>query len=327
MSGQVLRRGSDWHLRLIDLDADLAPLRKWIEVGPTLDQALSEFFSPSLERVGTDGEWPLRFVGLEELHQLSWVEEVEEVIDELVVVAIVPMQQPPQLLNIILPWFSLAQFTDVHEDVDGLLDLEVDHADINWFIIRLALVLKWRSIAVNVLVAFFGVLDVIIVFLTVLELLVDLLIILLSVLLFLKLFLVLPVLFLEMFLLDLSFFLRHFLFHLLLFDLLGFLRRHFLLPLLPVLSNFLLFELVLDLDLRLLLFLTLHLLFECQGSKGILTLYCSFCFVDDLEELLAAWLYRQRRLAWLGGAISNLLMFCRLGAWLCLPVSIELAHL
>lgn len=327
MTSQVLRSGSDRHLRLIDLDTDLAPFRKWVEIGTTLDQALREFFSPGLEGVSTDGERTLRFVGLEELYQLCRVEEVQKMIDELVIVTIVTMQQAPQLLNIKLPWFTFTQPTDVHKDVDGLLDLEIDDTDIYWFIIRLALIFEWRSIAVHVLIVFLCVLDIVLVFLgSFLEFLVDLLIILLTVLLFLELLLVLLVFLLERLSLDLRFFFRLLLFNWFLFNLLRFLRCHFLLCLLSILSLFLLLELILDLDLNLFFFLTLHVLLKGQSSKGILPL-CSFCLIDDLEERLPCWFGSQHCLARLGVAICNLLMFCRLGVWLCLGVSIELAHL
>lgn len=207
VTSQVLRRGSDRHLRLVDLDTDLAPFRKWVEVGTTLDQALREFFSPGLEGVGTDGERTLSFVRLEELDQLCRVEEVQKMINELVVVTIVTMQQTSQLFDIKLPRFSFTQPTDVHKDVDGLLDLEIDHTDIYGFIIRFALILEWRSIAVHVLIAFLCVLNIVLVLGSFLEFLVDLLIILLTVLLFLELFLVILVFFLR-FSLDLSFFFR-----------------------------------------------------------------------------------------------------------------------
>lgn len=327
MTSQILRSGSDGNLRLVDLDTDLAPFREWVEIGATLDQALCEFFSPGLEGVGTNGKRTLRFVGLEELDQLGRVEEVQKMIDELVIVTIVTMQQASQLLDIKLPWFSFTQPTDVHEDVDGLLDLEIDHTNIDWFIIRFALIFEWRSIAVHVLVDFLCVLSIVLVFLgTFLEFLVDLLIIILTVLLFLELFLVLLVFLLERLSLDLSFFFRLFLLNFFLFNLLRFLRSHLLLCLLPILSLFLLLELILDLDLRLLFLLALYLLLKCQSSKGILSL-CSFGLIDDLEELLPCWFGSQHCLARLGVAICNLLMFCRLGVRLCLGVSIELAHL
>jgi hypothetical protein len=91
----------------------------------------------------------LRLIGFEELHQFSRVEEIEEMIDEFEVISIVSMKKISQLLDIIFPWSSLAQSRDVHEDVDGLLDLEIDHTDINRFVIFL----KERSIAVSF---FFG---------------------------------------------------------------------------------------------------------------------------------------------------------------------------
>jgi hypothetical protein len=83
------------------------------------------------------------------LYQFSRVEEIEEMIDEFEVISIVSMKKISQLFDIVFPWFSLAQSRDVHEDIDGFLDLEIDHTDINRFVIFL----KGRSIAVSF---FFG---------------------------------------------------------------------------------------------------------------------------------------------------------------------------
>lgn len=91
------------------------------------------------------------FVGLEELHQFCGVEEVEEVVDEFEVVSVVLVEQSPELFDVVFAGLSLAEPADVHEDVDGLLDLQIDHADVHWLVVVL-LLLEGRSVAVHLLI-------------------------------------------------------------------------------------------------------------------------------------------------------------------------------
>ena len=91
------------------------------------------------------------FVGLEELHQFCGVEEVEEVVDEFEVVSVVLVEQCSELLDVVFAGLSLAEPADVHEDVDGLLDLQIDHADVHWLVVVL-LLLEGRSVAVHLLI-------------------------------------------------------------------------------------------------------------------------------------------------------------------------------
>ena len=56
------------------------------------------------------------------------------------------------MLDVVFTGSSLAELGDVHEDVDGLLNLQVDHADVDGLIVLLLLLR--RSIAVNLISLF-----------------------------------------------------------------------------------------------------------------------------------------------------------------------------
>ena len=72
-------------------------------------------------------------------------------VNQFKVVSIVLVKQGSKLFDVVFTRLSLSQLGDVHEDVYGLLDLQIDHADIHWLVV-LILLLQGSSIAVHLFV-------------------------------------------------------------------------------------------------------------------------------------------------------------------------------
>lgn len=323
MTGQILRSGSDRHLRLINLDTHLAPLSQRVQIGTTLDQTLSQLFSSSLQSVSTDGKWSLCLICFEKLDQLSWVEEIKEVVDELEVVAIVSMQQSTKLFDVVLTGSSLTELGDVHEDIDSLLDLQVDHTDVDGLIVLLLLLgrgitVNLISLFINAILPLISLLFLVLVMIFFMEILpFDIsrqfliifapLLSLFSFLSFLVVFLTIEVII--NFLLPIQSIFRLFDLVLDLFGLFG--SDFFLLLLFLLFLLLLLFELILG-GFRLPHLDLLTLIIKGKSGEGILA---SFSLVDNLKELLAGRWSRLCLADWLCGGRGDLLVFRWFG-WL-----------
>lgn len=240
------------------------------------------------------------FVGLEELHQFCGIEEVEEVVDEFEVVSVVFVDQSPELFDVVFAGLSLAEPADVHEDVDGLLDLQIDHADVHWLVVVL-LLLEGRSVAVHLFIIALFVHPVLsLLFLVLLVFFVVFLMEILALDVAGQFFVIFLILLLSLFFLSFHveiivyfLFLSLFKDRLLLFRLLW---RDFL----PLLLELILAGLP-SFHLHLFLFV-----FEGEGGEGIV---CAFCFVDDLKELLAWRLWRFGLFGGFGSGLCDLLVF------------------
>jgi len=154
MSSQVFRGGTNGNFSLIDLNSNLTPISKGIKINPSLNETLCQFLSPGLERIGPYGEGPMSLISLEELYHLRRVKEVQEVRNELKVIPIVTMNKLLELFNKVLPGFAPAEFLNVHEYLNGLLDLQVHQADIDRLVVigLLALVLLLVVVLIHLLV-------------------------------------------------------------------------------------------------------------------------------------------------------------------------------
>jgi hypothetical protein len=73
-----------------------------------LNEVLCELFSPGFKGVGSNCEGTLGFVGFKELYQFCRVEETEEVIYKLEIVAVVLVEKLAQSVNIVFAGFALS---------------------------------------------------------------------------------------------------------------------------------------------------------------------------------------------------------------------------
>lgn len=91
VSGQILRSGTDRHLGLVDLEADLGPLSDRVKTDTSSDQNLSEVLSFGFESVSSNSQRSLIFVGLNKIKDMLGREQIEEQLEniQIVVVALV----------------------------------------------------------------------------------------------------------------------------------------------------------------------------------------------------------------------------------------------
>ena len=86
VTGEVLGRGADRNRRVVDLQADAAPVAQRVQVHAAVDERLREVATTGLQRVGSDDQRSVVLVGLEPLDALLGAEHVEEVLHQLLVV-------------------------------------------------------------------------------------------------------------------------------------------------------------------------------------------------------------------------------------------------
>ena len=119
VAGQVLGRGADRHLRLVDDKADLGPLANRIQVDAAVDERLGEVASTRLQRIRANGDRTLHFVRLEQLDHLAQREQAEQLVDEELVVRVVQTQIGSQLVHVVLTRPCLFDFRQVKLYVDN----------------------------------------------------------------------------------------------------------------------------------------------------------------------------------------------------------------
>ena len=78
MTSQVLRSCTDRHLRLVDLEANLAPLGHWVQLNASLDQHFGQVLSLRLQSVSPDSEGSTGLVSFDKLKSLRRSEHVED---------------------------------------------------------------------------------------------------------------------------------------------------------------------------------------------------------------------------------------------------------
>ena len=101
MSSKVLWCSTDGHLGLIDLYTNSAPISQGIEIHTSLNKRLSEFFSPGLQSVSSDRQRPLGLISFKELDHFRRIEEIQEMRDELKVVAVILVDKILELLDVV----------------------------------------------------------------------------------------------------------------------------------------------------------------------------------------------------------------------------------
>lgn len=87
MTSEILRRSSNGNGRIVDLQTKLAPVGQGIQVHTAVDESLGEITTTGLQRVGTNNQRTIALVGLQPLQALLGGEHVEEVLDQLLIVA------------------------------------------------------------------------------------------------------------------------------------------------------------------------------------------------------------------------------------------------
>lgn len=71
MSAQILGRGADRHLTVVNDQTDFRPLVQRIDVHAAIDQRLRQISTPGLQRVRANRHWTLHFVRLEKIDDLN----------------------------------------------------------------------------------------------------------------------------------------------------------------------------------------------------------------------------------------------------------------
>ncbi|GKT87051.1 hypothetical protein Ct61P_04901 [Colletotrichum tofieldiae] len=89
VAGEVLGRRTEGHVALEDLQTDLGPLADGLEGDTTRDEGLGEVAAMGAEGVCPDDDGAGRLVGLEEGERLARGEQVEELLGEVLGVAVV----------------------------------------------------------------------------------------------------------------------------------------------------------------------------------------------------------------------------------------------
>lgn len=89
MTSEILGRSTQGHIRLENLQADLAPLADRLESNATVDERLGEISSVCSEGICSDNDGTGHLVGFEEGKGLSRGEEVEELLGEVRAVAVI----------------------------------------------------------------------------------------------------------------------------------------------------------------------------------------------------------------------------------------------
>lgn len=75
MSAEVLRRGTDRYLTVVNHKSHFRPLVQRVDVHAAIDQRLSKISTTRLQRVRADRHWSLNFVGFQEVDDLSATED------------------------------------------------------------------------------------------------------------------------------------------------------------------------------------------------------------------------------------------------------------
>lgn len=89
MTSEILGRSTQGHVRLKNLQADLAPLADRLEGNATVDERLGEISSVCSEGICSDNDGTGHLVGFEEGKGLSRGEQVEELLGEVRAVAVI----------------------------------------------------------------------------------------------------------------------------------------------------------------------------------------------------------------------------------------------
>jgi hypothetical protein len=71
MTSQVFWGGSDRHLRLVDLHADLVPVAHGVQIHTALDERRGKVLAARFEGVSSYRRWTLFLVGFKELMELG----------------------------------------------------------------------------------------------------------------------------------------------------------------------------------------------------------------------------------------------------------------
>lgn len=101
VTGEVLGGGTDGNGRLEDLESDLGPLSDGLEVDSSGDERLSKITSSCAEGVGSDGDGSGGLVGVEEGDGLGEGKELQELLDEELVVAVVGRDVRDKLFHVV----------------------------------------------------------------------------------------------------------------------------------------------------------------------------------------------------------------------------------
>jgi hypothetical protein len=89
MAGKILRSGTEGYATLEDLETNLGPLPDGLKSNTTVDKSLSKITTMSAQSVCANDDGTGRLVSLKESKSLTGGEEVEELLSEILRVAIV----------------------------------------------------------------------------------------------------------------------------------------------------------------------------------------------------------------------------------------------